>query len=188
MPTDSRARPRSPARNARHATPPLPAVELMDSTHRATQRALQAMVQLAQLLAEPAQDAAAAPLARQICKHFNGAERAHHESEETTVFPALLAGGSAELREHVKRLQQDHMWLEEDWLELDPHLQAVASGYCNEHREFLRNSLIEFAGLCAEHMTLEELLVHAADQPGPVRGVAPDASPGATTAGASAEP
>ncbi len=156
----------------------------MDSTHRATQHALQAMVQLAQLLAEPAQDRAAALLAGQICKHFNGAERAHHESEETTVFPALLAAGSAEVREHVKRLQQDHMWLEEDWLELDPHLQAVASGYCNEHREFLRDALREFAGLCTEHMALEESLVHGQHQPGPMHGTAP----GDITAGTSAEP
>lgn len=152
----------------------------MDSTHRATQRALRTMVQLAQMLAEPAQDHAAAPLAAQVCKHFNGAERAHHESEETTVFPALLARGDAGLREQVKRLQQDHMWLEEDWLELDPHLQAVASGYCNEHRQFLRDALTEFAGLCAEHMALEESLVHPHAQTGLARAAAPGAGPEAT--------
>jgi hemerythrin-like domain-containing protein len=170
------------------AAPTLPAVDLMDSAHRTTARALQAMVQLAQVLADPAQDSAAAPLAARICQHFNGAERAHHESEETTVFPALLASGSAELREHVKHLQQDHMWLEEDWLELDPHLQAVARGYCNEHRSFLRDALVEFAGLCAQHMALEETLVHPRTGPVPARTAAPVLAHGeAPAAGADAD-
>ena len=132
----------------------------MDRTHRLTQQVLAQMVQLADLLAQQAQEQAAAPLAAHICSHFNGPARGHHEAEETQIFPGLLASGNAELREHVRHLQQDHMWLEEDWLELEPHLQAVAHGYCTDHRDFLRTALPEFAALCHQHMALEESLVH----------------------------
>jgi len=168
------SRPNRPARPARPAAMAPPGVDMMDRTHRQTQQALDQMLQLAGLLAGPGQEQAAAPLAREICDFFNGPARGHHELEETLVFPALLAQGDAALREHVRRLQQDHMWLEEDWLELEPHLQAVANGYCNEHRNFLQAGLAEFAGLCHEHMALEESLVH------------PDARRGLVTPGAHA--
>ena len=152
--------PPRPPRPPRPATPALPAIELMDRTHNHTQQVLLQMVQLADLLGHAAPPAAAAALAAQVCHFFNGPVRGHHEAEETQVFPALLAGADAALRDHVRRLQQDHMWLEEDWLELEPHLQAVARGYCTDHREFLRAALPEFAELCHQHMALEESLVH----------------------------
>ena len=146
----------------------------MDRTHRLTQQALAQMVQLAHLLAHQAQDQDAAPLAAQICSHFNGPARGHHEAEETQIFPGLLASGNAELREHVRHLQQDHMWLEEDWLELEPHLQAVARGYFTDHRDFLRAALPEFATLCHQHMALEESLVHPEAQRGLVKPDTPN--------------
>ena len=153
-----------PTRPRRPAKPPLPAalpaIELMDSTHRDTQQVLLEMVQLADLLAQPAPGQAAVALAAHVCSFFNGPVREHHESEETQVFPQLLARGDAHLRDHIRHLQQDHMWLEEDWLELEPHLQAVANGYNTEHRQFLSTALPEFVELCHAHMALEESLVH----------------------------
>ena len=156
----------SDRRTARQTRPPRPAaplpggVDLMDRTHHHTQQVLLQMVQLADLLGQGAPTADTASLAARVCTFFNGPVRGHHEAEETQVFPGLLERGDAALREHVRRLQQDHMWLEEDWLELEPHLQAVASGYCTDHREFLRAALPEFAELCLQHMALEESLVH----------------------------
>jgi hemerythrin-like domain-containing protein len=149
-----------PPRPARATAPPVSGAELLDLTHRQMQQVLAQMVALADLLGRPARDPDSATLAAQVCSFFNGTARGHHEAEETTVFPALLAAGAAEVRDHVRRLQQDHMWLEEDWLELEPHLQAVASGYCDAHRDFLRPALREYAGLCHEHMELEEALLH----------------------------
>lgn len=152
--------PEHPRRGVRTASPSLTGGELMDRTHREMQQALARMNELADLLATPARDAAASALAAPLCSFFNGPARAHHEAEETTLFPALLASGPPGLRSHVQRLQQDHRWLEEDWLELEPHLQAVASGYCDAHREFLPPALREYAGLCHEHMEFEESLMH----------------------------
>ena len=157
-------RPSSPPERTRRRTPAaaprLSGAELMDRTHREMLQALVRMNELADLLATPARDAAAKALAAPLCSFFNGPAREHHEAEETTLFPALLASGSAGLRGQVQRLQQDHRWLEEDWLELEPHLQAVASGYCDAHRDFLQPALREYAGLCHEHMEFEESLMH----------------------------
>ena len=44
-------------------------------------------------------------------------------AEEQLVFPSLLADGDSEIVAHVQRLQQDHGWLEEDWLEIGPQLR-----------------------------------------------------------------
>ena len=112
------------------------------------------------LLTQPGSGPEAAALAQRACGFFGGAARQHHEAEETFVFPSLLEGADAELRAHVQRLQQDHHWFEEDWLELEPHLQAVAQGWCKEHAAFLRAALPEFTSLQHEHIALEESLVY----------------------------
>ena len=147
-------------RPARLAARQHSAIESIDRAHRHTQQLLAQMLQLVDLLALPTPPPATATLAARICHHFKGPDRGHHENEETQVFPALLAAGSPALRDQVRRLQQDHMWLEEDWLELEPHLQAVAHGYTEAHHEFLRAALPEFTALCHEHMALEDALVH----------------------------
>ena len=139
----------------------LPDAAWLDLTHRQMHQVLLQMLDLAEQLAHPAQDASAAALAAQVCGYLNGDARGHHEAEETGVFPALLAAGTPALHAQVRRLLQDHMWLEEDWLELEPHLLAVASGYCDAHREFLPPALREYVDLCHEHMALEESLLHA---------------------------
>jgi len=151
---------RRPARPRRPVLPPLPAPELMDETHREIAQVLTRMERLAQLLPLPAQQAQAAVLAAQACDFFNGPARAHHEAEETQVFPRLLDGHDAAVRAQVQRLQQDHNWIEEDWLELEPQLQAVARGESVGDVDFLRPALVEFTTLYREHLAVEEALLH----------------------------
>ncbi|MDO9073050.1 MAG: hemerythrin domain-containing protein [Rubrivivax sp.] len=151
---------RRPARPRHPAVPLLLAPELMDKTHREIAQVLDHMERLAQLLPLPAQHAQTAVLAAQACDFFNGPARAHHEAEETQVFPGLLAGHDAAVRAQVQRLQQDHNWIEEDWLELEPHLQAVARGEGPRDVEFLRPALAEFTALYREHLAVEEALLH----------------------------
>ncbi len=148
------------ARPARPAAPPLPSFEKLDETHRVIVQVLAELERLVDLLKHPGQAANAALLARHACTFFNTTARQHHEAEETFVFPKLLQGGETAMRAHVNRLQQDHNWLEEDWLELEPHLQAVAQGYRNEHEHFLRDALPEFTALYHEHIALEEDTVY----------------------------
>jgi hemerythrin-like domain-containing protein len=132
----------------------------MDDAHRQIEQVLTQMERLAEVLPLPAQQAQAAALAAKACSYFNGPARAHHEAEETQVFPRLLAGHDAAVRVQVQRLQQDHNWIEEDWLELEPHLQAVAQGYGPGHLDFLRPALAEFTSLYREHLAVEEALLH----------------------------
>lgn len=151
---------RRPARHRPATVAPVPAPELMDETHREIEQVLGRMERLAQMLAVPAQAAQAAVLAEQACRFFNGPARAHHEAEETQVFPRLLADHDAAVRTQVQRLQQDHNWIEEDWLELEPQLQAVARGQRAGDVDFLRAALAEFTALYREHLAVEEVLLH----------------------------
>lgn len=151
---------RHPRRQRRAAAAPVPDLEYVDRTHREIVEVLAKMEQLADLLSQPGQQERAALLAGEACRFFHGPAWHHHEAEETRVFPALLAGHDPAVREEVQRLQQDHHWLEEDWLELEPHLRAVVGGYGPEHLDFLRPALTEFTSLYREHLSAEEALLH----------------------------
>jgi hemerythrin-like domain-containing protein len=58
------------------------------------------------------------------------------------------------------RLQQDHGWLEEDWLELSPQLQAVAEGYSWYDLDTLRAGVPIFTELYRDHIALEESMIY----------------------------
>ena len=152
-------RPR-PARPARPAVQACASFTALDETHRQIVQMLADLERLPSLLSHPDGQAEAAALAEGACRFFNGAARQHHETEETFVFPSLLGGADADLLALVRRLQQDHHWIEEDWLELEPHLQAVAQGWRDDHVAFLRAALPEFTALQHEHIELEESVIY----------------------------
>ena len=58
------------------------------------------------------------------------------------------------------RLQQDHGWLEEDWLTLEPQLSAIAAGYSWYDIDMLRLALPVFTELYQDHIDLEESLIY----------------------------
>ena len=134
----------------------------LDACHR---RVLARVAELGALVAAieageitPAMRASAAAIAQ-----FLGTEaRRQHEDEERHVFPPLLAGGDAGLVQTVLRLQQDHGWLEKDWLELEPHVQAIATGYGTCDIDTLREGASILAALYEEHIGLEESIVYPA--------------------------
>jgi hemerythrin-like domain-containing protein len=106
----------------------------------------------------PAMRASAAAIAQVL----GGDARRHHEDEELHVFPPLLASNDAELVQNVLRLQQDHGWLEQDWLELAPHVQALATGYGTCDVDELRGGTAILVDLYREHIELEESIVYPA--------------------------
>ena len=161
MPTQAYAT-RHAARAVRAAAPPMPELDALDRTHHQVLVVLGDMQRLVQHLDDAGVDAAARKLAQRICRFFNGTARAHHADEERLVFPQLLASGDAALVQHVLRLQQDHGWLEEDWLLLEPQLQAVAEGYSWYDLDTLRGALPVFEALYREHIALEESLIYPA--------------------------
>ena len=91
-----------------------------------------------------------------VVRHFSTTARQHHEDEERHVFPKLAAGDDVAMQHAVQRLQQDHLWLEEDWRELQPHLDAIACGQSWYDVAVLREGSEIFAALSREHIALAE--------------------------------
>lgn len=149
-------------RPVRPPAPPLPPFEALDRTHYRVMEVLKQFDRLLEHLDENGADKVARASAAEICDFFAGHARQHHADEERFIFPQLLASGDAGLKEQVLRLQQDHGWLEEDWLELSPQIEAIAAGYNWYDLVMLRHALPVFTALYQEHIALEESLIYPA--------------------------
>lgn len=136
--------------------------EALDQTHRQVQAMLQRFGALLDHVDDNGPDETARRIAGEIRAFFDAHARQHHADEEKLVFPALLTSGDAALVHHVRRLQQDHGWLEEDWLALAPQIEAIESGYNWYDLDMLRHALPVFAALYDEHIVLEESVVYPA--------------------------
>ena len=144
------------------ATPNAPAAgfEAQDACHQQMLVHLSMLLELAQHIDQVGIDADAQRQAGVIESFFSGTSRQHHADEEKNVFPPLLAGTDAELISLVQVLQQDHCWIEEDWLELAPQLRAIASGNnWIDSAEFQHNVEI-FLALTRGHIELEEKMIY----------------------------
>lgn len=134
--------------------------EALNACHQQIQQHLAKLAALARHLEVQGLDHDAQQLAGDIEAFFSGTSRQHHEDEEKTVFPPLLASANAELVAAVRTLQQDHGWIEANWLELSPQLQAIASGNSwFEPAEFQHNADV-FIELYQGHIALEEALAY----------------------------
>ena len=151
-------------RPAGPAVPSLPSFESLDLTHRQVMQALAKLSTLKAHLEANGVDDTARRMAGEICRFFDGTAQAHHLAEESFVFPRLLNGSDALLIHHVHRLQQDHGWLEEDWLELSPQLKAISEGYSWYDLDVLRSAIPVFTELYREHIALEEAIVYPASR------------------------
>ena len=155
-----RTRPALSSRPARRTVPPLPIHEMLDATHREVMQVLGRLQQWVEQLDTQGIDADTRRTAGEICSFFDGGVREHHEAEELHVFPALVASQDAALLQHVRRLQQDHGWIEEDWLALAPQLRAIAAGYSWYDPAELQHGIEVFLELCREHIQLEESIIY----------------------------
>ncbi len=165
MPADRLApvsRPSRASRPVRTRVVPPAGFCALDRTHREVQATLLRFGELLDHVDDNGPDAQARRLAGEIRAFIDGHARQHHADEERLVFPALLASGDAELVHHVRRLQQDHGWLEEDWRQLAPQLEAIEQGYNWYDLSLLRHALPVFAALYDEHIALEETVVYPA--------------------------
>jgi len=134
--------------------------EILDECHRQTLAALHTLSELVARLAFEGDSERVRAMAGQVVKFFTTTAREHHEDEERHVFPKALAGGDAYVVQAVLRLQQDHSWLEEDWLQLSAHLNALAAGQSLWDLDFLREATDVFTALSHDHMALEESCVY----------------------------
>lgn len=147
-------------RTGRAPVPAMPPMEELEATHR---ELLVALEQLAQVVRGVERDGSTAPLraiARSVVRFFAEVGHHHHTEEERHVFPDLLASGDVDLIQHVHRLQQDHGWLEEDWREIGPQVDALAQGIGGVDFDTLRHAVEVFSQLYHEHIALEESLIY----------------------------
>jgi hemerythrin-like domain-containing protein len=140
----------------------MPAIEKLDRTHRQIMENLKRLEEMLEHLADDGADDRARQIAAKVSAFFSSTARQHHVDEERVIFPALLGCGDEELVQHVRRLQQDHGWLETDWTDLSPQLQAVAEGYGGVDIGALRYGIEVFTALYHDHIALEESLVYPA--------------------------
>lgn len=134
--------------------------EALDACHREVMKALVRMAAFVDHLDDKGVDQVARDMASELVLFFSQNARQHHADEERDIFPALLKSEDAELVQHVLRLQQDHGWLEEDWVEISPQLDAVSKGYSWYDIDALRQGLAVFTELYHDHIDLEESLIY----------------------------
>lgn len=144
---------------AKHAPEP-DGFDMLDGCHQNTVFALGKLSALVSRLDTYGVDDEARAMATEVVRFFSDTSRQHHEDEERHLFPRLAAGGDPQTVEAVLRLQQDHDWLEEDWMELAPHLDAVACGQSWFDLDLLREGVEVFVALSRDHMALEESLIY----------------------------
>jgi len=142
------------------AEPEADQFEALDACHRDIQRNLAALDALARQIQADGINDPARHQAGTIEAFFSGTSRQHHAEEERTVFPPLLASGNAELVQAVRTLQQDHGWIEENWIELAPQLRAIASGNDWADGAEFQHCVEVFVDLVRGHIALEETLIY----------------------------
>ena len=153
----------SPTRISTDAAPvptTLDGFEVLDICHRQTVFALGKLAALMSRLGKHGADATARGLASEVVQHFSTTARLHHEDEERHVFPKLISGADAVTLQNILRLQQDHGWLEADWLELSPQLDAIANGQSWYDLDALREGVEIFIALSHDHIALEESIIY----------------------------
>lgn len=134
--------------------------EVLDATHRRIMAALDTLQQLVSQIERLDGDPQAQAMAASVVKFFDTTARQHHEDEERHVFPALANSPNPQIAQTVARLQQDHRWLEQDWLELSAHLEAAAAGHTGWDSALVREGSAVFIALSHDHIALEESLIY----------------------------
>lgn len=155
----------APLQNRQEQSPtlrgrPIEPFDVLDVCHQQVLTALQQMEELVAHLQNQGVDGKAKELARSIFLFFMNTAREHHLDEERHIFPALIRSGDDDLVRATLRLQQDHSWIEEDWLELAPQFESIAAGYNWFNVDMLAQAVPVFQALYQDHIALEESLVY----------------------------
>ena len=132
----------------------------LDRCHLDIQEKLEQMMALATAVESGGLTPALQAQARELTDWFNAEPRQHHLDEEKHVFPALLASNEENVLQATHRLIQDHGWLEADWFEIEPSLEAAADGNAWFDATVLRQAVEVFQQLYIDHIVLEESLAY----------------------------
>ena len=134
--------------------------DVLDACHRQTLAQLDELATLAARIQAGPPDAAMRASAARIVAFFSTTARQHHEDEERHVLPQMATSDDPALAQAALRLQQDHDWLEEDWMQLSPHVDAIACGQSWYDVDLLREGVQVFLELSRDHIALEESCIY----------------------------
>lgn len=73
-------------------------------------------------------DTQAQQAAQAIMRYFDTAGKFHHQDEEVDLFPLLRDCNNDEANKLADRLQDEHLYLDEVWMNLRARLQDIAEG------------------------------------------------------------
>lgn len=132
----------------------------LDACHLQIQEHLAELQRMASHMETAGLDEADRKLAGEIEAFFSSTSREHHAQEELHVFPPLLASGNETLQTAVRSLQQDHGFLEENWIELGPQLRAISQGNDWFYDAEFQHNVALFLELMEGHIALEESLIY----------------------------
>lgn len=139
--------------------------EMLATCHDRVERMLALQKKLQQHLLDKGCDEPARQAARDVMRYFDLAAPLHHQDEELHVFPPLLAGPDAALRELVQRLMQDHRQMETAWVDARCTLQAIAGSLdsaCLTLTPDQTAALEQFAALYRQHLDDENAIAYPA--------------------------
>ncbi len=155
--------------------------EMLATCHDRVERMLALQKKLQQHLLDKGCDEPARQAARDVMRYFDLAAPLHHQDEELHVFPPLLAGPDAVLRELVQRLMQDHRQMEAGWVAARRTLQAIADrpdAGCLRLTPDQTAALDQFAALYRQHLDDENNIAYPAARqallPGAVAAMSED--------------
>ncbi len=140
--------------------------EMLAACHERVERMLALQAKLQQHLRDKGCDEAARQAARDVMRYFDMAAPLHHQDEELHVFPPLLAGADAALRELAGRLINEHRQMEAAWIPARSVLQAIADSRPDADWHALApaqaDALNQFAVLYQQHLADENGVAYPA--------------------------
>ena len=134
--------------------------EFLDDTHRKIHEKIQRINFFVSKIESQDLTPAERKELHEICDFFETEARQHHLDEETHIFPSLLSSPDESIVQLTRRLTQDHGWLEENWIEIDPQLDALSQNRGSYDFAELSHAMIVLTALYDEHMQLEEELAY----------------------------
>ena len=134
---------------------------MLVACHARMRKQLATLARLERHLPEHGCDADARAAARAILRYFDSAAVHHHEDEEDSVMPRILAR-VPEARALATRLAREHEELAERWRHLRPALSGIAAG---QRAVLSPRTVLDATAAYDAHMALEEaeLIPLAAD-------------------------
>lgn len=134
--------------------------EFLDKTHQEIQQHIRQLHALVDAIESEGLNQSNREKARRVLNYFNGEARQHHLDEEKHIFPTLLASQNEDVVQATEHLVQDHGWLEENWLQIAPSLEAATNGNLWFDPMELRHALDVFEALYLDHILLEESIAY----------------------------